>query len=95
MPSWVYIVALRPYETLYTGVTSDLGRRCFEHREGHVPGFTRRYGVKSLVWYEEHEDIENAIRREKQIKRWRRAWKFDLIEKMNPGWTDLYEELNR
>lgn len=95
MASWVYIMASRPYETLYTGVTTDLARRAYEHRTDLVPGFTARYGVKALVWYEEHDDIEEAIRREKQIKRWHRKWKFELIETMNPEWADLYETMNR
>ena len=95
MASWVYIMASRPYETLYTGVTTDLARRAYEHRSDLVPGFTARYGVKSLVWYEEYDDIEDAIRREKQIKRWHRKWKFELIETMNPEWADLYEMMNR
>ncbi len=95
MPAWVYILASKPYETLYTGVTSDLARRIYEHRHDLVPGFTSQYGVKRLAWYEEHADMQEAISREKQIKRWRRQWKFDLIEKMNPDWRDLYEELNR
>ncbi|MBD1545784.1 GIY-YIG nuclease family protein [Roseibium aggregatum] len=95
MPAWVYILASKPYETLYTGVTTDLPRRVYEHRYDLIPGFTSKYRVKSLVWYEEHADLQEAIQREKQIKRWRRQWKFDLIEKMNPEWRDLYEELNR
>lgn len=95
MASWVYIMASRPYETLYTGVTTDLARRAYEHRTDLVPGFTARYGVKALVWYEEYDDLEEAIRREKQIKRWHRKWKFELIEKMNPEWADLYETMNR
>ncbi|WP_417674695.1 GIY-YIG nuclease family protein [Roseibium sp.] len=95
MSAWVYILAAKPYETLYTGVTTDLPRRIYEHRHDLVPGFTSKYGIKSLVWYQEHVDMQAAILREKQIKRWRRQWKFDLIEKMNPDWRDLYEELNR
>jgi putative endonuclease len=68
-------------------------RRVWEHREGAVPGFTSKYGVKSLVWFEPHDDIESAIRREKAIKKWRRAWKLSLIEAINPNWRDLYETL--
>ncbi|MBA5778821.1 GIY-YIG nuclease family protein [Stappia sp. F7233] len=94
MAAWVYILASRPYETLYTGITTDLSRRTYEHRNGLIPGFTSRYGVKSLVWYEQHDEIGDGIRREKQIKRWRRQWKFELIEKMNPQWSDLYDSLN-
>ena len=95
MPAWVYIMASRPYGTIYTGVTSDLPRRVYEHREGLVAGFTETYGVKSLVWLEEHATMSNAIAREKQIKRWRRRWKCELIEQLNPDWRDLYEDLNR
>jgi putative endonuclease len=95
LAAWVYILASRPYETLYTGVTTDLARRIYEHREGLIEGFSERYGVKSLVWYETHHEIDSAIKREKQIKRWRRQWKFDLIEQMNSDWTDLYRTLNQ
>jgi putative endonuclease len=76
-------------------VTSDLGRRAWEHREGLYPGFTKRYGLKVLVWYEHYDQMIDAIAREKQIKNWTRAWKIELIEKMNPVWRDLYEELNQ
>lgn len=91
----VYILASEPYGTLYTGVTSDLSRRVFEHREGLVSGFTRRYGVKLLVYYEYFGLIGDAIQREKRIKEWRRAWKVELIESLNPEWRDLYEDMNR
>ncbi|MDN3721237.1 GIY-YIG nuclease family protein [Roseibium salinum] len=95
MSAWVYILASRPYETLYTGVTTDLARRIYEHREGLIEGFSERYGVKSLVWYENYPEIATAIKREKkQIIRWRRKWKFELIEAMNPRWDDLYLALN-
>ncbi len=90
---YVYILASERNGTLYVGVTSDLVRRVWEHREGAVPGFTSKYGVKSLVWFEPHDDIESAIRREKAIKKWRRAWKLSLIEETNPNWRDLYETL--
>ena len=80
--------------TLYIGVTNNLGRRVFEHRTGQCPGFTARYGVTMLVWYESYHDINEAIAREKKLKTWRRAWKLDLIEAINPDWRDLYEELN-
>ena len=93
--AWVYILASRPLETIYTGVTTDLPRRIYEHREGLVEGFSNRYGTNTLVWYEQHEDIGTAIVREKQIKRWRRQWKYELIEKMNPDWQDLYLVLNQ
>ncbi|MEP4034789.1 GIY-YIG nuclease family protein [Roseibium polysiphoniae] len=95
MPAWVYIMASRPYETLYTGVTTDLARRIYEHREGLIEGFSETYGCKTLVWYQEFTDIADAIVKEKQIKRWRRQWKFELIEKPNPDWRDLYPDLNR
>ena len=90
---YVYILASRRNGTLYTGVTTDLVRRIWQHREGATPGFTSRYGVKRLVWYEEYGDIVSAIAREKQIKRWRRAWKLALIEARNPQWLDLWDQL--
>jgi putative endonuclease len=93
MTAIVYIMASRKNGTLYTGVTSDGPRRIFEHREGLLPGFTRRYGVKILVWYEQHASIDLAIRREKTIKGWPRRWKLDLINKLNAEWNDLYGEL--
>jgi putative endonuclease len=86
-------MASRRYGTLYIGVTSNLGQRAWQHREGLLPGFTHKYGVKTLVFYEFHDSIEAAIRREKQIKEWHRAWKIELIESMNPDWRDLYEDL--
>lgn len=92
--SYVYILASRRNGTVYTGVTSDLARRVYEHREGRTPGFTRTYGVKRLVWYGTFSSIHDAIHAEKQIKRWRRSSKLELIEKMNPQWVDLYETLN-
>ena len=95
MSNWVYIMASRPYETLYVGVTSDLAKRSYEHREGLVPGFTQKYGVKRLVWFEQHETMPLAIEREKRIKRWHRQWKFELIETLNPDWRDLYDDLNK
>ena len=88
-----YILASRPNGTLYIGVTSDLPGRMYEHRKGLIPGFTRRYGVKSLVWYENHARIEDAIQREKNVKHWIRKWKLALIEKTNPQWRDLYPEM--
>ena len=90
---WVYILASDRNGTLYVGVTNDLYARVMEHREGLVPGFTKRYGVKRLVYFEEHSDIEAAIAREKSIKRWRRAWKLQLIEQTNPQWRDLWLEI--
>jgi len=92
---WVYIVTNKPNGILYTGVTSDLARRAFEHREGAVPGFSRRYGLKRLVWCERHETIIAAIQREKNIKHWSRTWKVQLILADNPDWDDLYPTLNR
>jgi putative endonuclease len=90
---WVYIMTNRPNGTLYVGVTSDLARRAHEHRSGAVDGFTRQYGLTRLVYAEPHDDIREAIRREKAIKSWRRAWKVRLILGANPGWSDLYDTL--
>ena len=89
----VYILASRRNATLYIGVTSNLVQRVWQHKNDLVEGFTKRYGVHILVWYESHETMEGAIAREKAIKGWRRAWKLDLIEEGNPEWKDLYEEL--
>ncbi len=89
----VYIMASGRNGTLYTGVTNDLARRVSEHKQDLTPGFTTKYGVKTLVWYEPHDSIEFAITREKRIKRWRRAWKLQLIEATNPEWRDLYHDL--
>ena len=89
----VYILASGRNGTLYTGVTSNLPKRVWEHREGVVDGFTKEYGVKHLVWYEVCEDPEAAITREKQIKKWERGWKLKLIERKNPEWRDLFEEI--
>ena len=91
--SHVYILASRRNGTLYTGVTTDIVRRISQHRDGSFPGFTLEYDVKTLVWYEAMADIETAIRREKTIKRWRRAWKLELIEAQNPDWQDLWPAL--
>jgi len=85
----VYILASRRNGTLYIGVTSNLPRRLWEHREGVVDGFTKEYGVKTLVWFEMHDNAEAAITREKRLKKWNRAWKLALIEKENPDWRDL------
>jgi predicted GIY-YIG superfamily endonuclease len=89
----VYIMASKRNGTLYVGVTSNLAERAWQHREGAVPGFTKRYGCKFLVWYEPHERMDEAIGREKQIKSGSRAKKLRLIETMNPSWRDLYEDL--
>lgn len=89
----VYIVASGIRGTLYTGVTSDLVQRIWQHKNGQGDGFTKRYGVHTLVWYELHETMESAINREKAIKRWKRTWKLELIESSNPEWRDLYQEM--
>jgi putative endonuclease len=90
MTYFVYLLASRRHGTLYLGVTSDLLRRVWEHKNHVVPGFTTTHGVDRLVWYEAHCDITAAIMREKQIKKWRRDWKISLIEADNPDWRDLY-----
>jgi putative endonuclease len=87
------MLASRPFGTLYTGVTNDLILRTYDHREGLLPGFTKKYGVHFLVWFEQHADIDEAILREKRIKRWRRNWKIELIEETNPHWEDYYPKL--
>ena len=89
----VYILASRKGGTLYAGVTSDLPGRVMNHKEGSVPGFTKRYGVDRLVYFEMHPTMQHAITREKQIKKWYRAWKIALIEKANPQWRDLSKEV--
>jgi len=89
----VYLLASRRNGTLYVGVTSDLVKRVWEHKENLADGFTKRYGVHALVWYEPHESMESAIQREKAIKEWKRRWKLELIEKTNPQWRDLYADL--
>jgi putative endonuclease len=91
---WVYILASKPGGTLYTGVTNNLVRRAFEHRQGLVRGFTKRYGVKTLVYFEQHDTASVAIQREKNIKHWSREWKIDLIVGLNPTWRDLYDEIS-
>ena len=93
MAFYTYILASGPYGTLYTGSTDDLGRRLYEHREKIRPGFSAKYNVTQLVWYEAYEMRESAFRRERRIKEWRRKWKVELIESMNPSWSDLYEEI--
>ena len=92
---WVYILASKPGGTLYVGVTNDLIRRAYEHREGLVRGFTKRYAVKLLVYFEQHETPIAAIQREKNLKHWPREWKIDLIVAKNPHWRDLYDEIVR
>jgi len=90
---YVYLLASQPQGTLYVGVTNDLARRVFEHKNDLTEGFTQRYGVHRLVYYETYGDIREAIAREKAIKKWRRAWKVALIERENPTWSDLYDQL--
>jgi putative endonuclease len=90
----VYILASKRNGTLYIGVTSALWTRVANHRAKVFDGFTAKYDVTMLVWYEHHHTMEDAIRREKQLKEWRRTWKLDLIEKMNPGWRDLHDEID-
>jgi putative endonuclease len=90
---YVYILASRRYGTLYVGVTNDLVRRIWEHRNDLVEGFTREHAIPALVWYEVHGDGIEAIRREKLIKRWHRDWKVNLIQEFNPDWVDLYDRI--
>ena len=90
---YVYILAGAPNGILYVGVTSDLVRRIYEHRNGLVPGFTKKYAIKRLVYFEQYEDIQTAIQREKNIKHWSRAWKVGLIIPGNPEWNDLYNSI--
>ena len=90
---YVYFMTNRRDGTLYVGVTSNLVRRCYEHRNGFVDGFTKQYGLKSLVYFETYDDIRLAIQREKTIKHWPRAWKVRLIHGFNPEWTDLYDSI--
>ncbi|KAF1710065.1 GIY-YIG nuclease [Pseudoxanthomonas kalamensis DSM 18571] len=90
----VYMLASKRNGTLYIGVTSNLVARVWQHREHLVEGFTRRYGVTMLVWYEQHAVMEEAIRREKQLKKWNRAWKLELIRTFNPHWRDLWDDIN-
>ena len=91
--SYVYMLASQRYGTLYIGVTSDLVQRIWQHRQECVGGFTKQYGVKTLVWYEVHPDIMSAITREKQLKKWERKWKIRLISGANPTWRDLYGDI--
>ncbi len=95
MQPCVYIITNHRCGTLYIGVTSNLSRRAYEHREGVIDGFSKKYGLRQLVWYEIHDTMESAIVHEKQMKDWRRTWKINLIETMNPAWLDLYDTLNR
>ena len=90
---YVYILCNKRNGTLYAGVTSDLIKRVYEHKNNLIDGFTKKYNVHRLVWYEGHEVAQTAIEREKQIKKWKRKWKLELIEKHNPNWDDLYENI--
>jgi len=94
MAFFVYILASKRNGTLYIGMTDDLVKRIWQHRNEIIPGFTKRYGVKLLVWYEAHESRESAFARERQIKRWNRDWKLELIEKENAAWRDLGDEIS-
>lgn len=91
---YVYILASRQNGTLYTGVTSDIVRRVWEHRQGDVAGFTKKYNCKTLVYFEVFDDIVDAIRREKAVKEWKRAWKLRMIEERNPTWRDLWDDIS-
>jgi putative endonuclease len=93
MSFYVYILASQRNGTLYVGMTDDLPKRIWMHREEVLPGFTMKHSVKMLVWYEVHDSRESAFVRERQIKKWNRAWKLELIEKTNPAWRDLYKDL--
>jgi putative endonuclease len=93
MGGFVYIMANKRYGTIYTGVTADLPKRVWEHKNGVVPGFTKRYKLRDLVWFERHETIQAAIQREHNMKHWRREWKTTLVDAMNPEWADLYPSL--
>jgi putative endonuclease len=90
----VYIMANRYRGTIYAGVTSELWTRVANHKGGSMPGFTSTYGVKTLVWYEHHHTMDSAIKREKNIKAWKRDWKIRMIEKMNPDWLDLHDSID-
>jgi len=90
---YIYILASKRNGTLYIGVTNDLIKRVYEHKNNAVEGFTKKYGVHNLAYYEETQDVNSAITREKQMKKWKRSWKIELIEKTNPDWEDLYQSL--
>jgi len=93
MSAYIYILASSKNGTLYTGVTTNLAKRAYEHKNKFVSGFTEQYGITKLVYYEILDDIANAIVREKHIKKWNREWKIKLIEQANPQWKDLYQEI--
>ena len=90
---YVYMLASKRNGTLYFGVTSDIVKRVWQHKNGLAEGFTKKYGIKRLVYYEIHEDAENAMKREKQLKKWRRAWNVELVEEKNSEWRDLYADI--
>jgi putative endonuclease len=92
---YVYLLASQTRGTIYIGITNNLARRAFEHRESMSKGFTKEYRVKRLVHYEQYTDVRDAITREKRMKKWNRSWKIELIEKNNPEWCDLWFDLNR
>jgi putative endonuclease len=92
-PGYVYIMPSRRNGTLYLGVTSNVVQRAYQHRNGLIEGFSKRYGCRTLVWYEAHDDIQDARAREWQMKKWKRAWKLAAIEGMNPEWRDLFEDI--
>jgi putative endonuclease len=94
MAFFVYILASKRNGTLYIGMTDDLVKRVWQHRNDVIPGFTQRYGAKTLVWYELHDSRESAFTRERQMKKWNRNWKLELIEQANPSWRDLWDEIN-
>jgi putative endonuclease len=93
MSAYIYILASKKNGTLYTGVTSDLIRRVYQHKDKSIDGFSKQYDVDRLVYFEQHQTMRDAIQREKNIKHWSRQWKLELIEKNNPEWRDLYEEI--
>jgi putative endonuclease len=95
MAFYVYLLASERNGTLYLGVTNDIVRRVFEHKRKYVRGFTKQYGVDRLVWFETYDDPINVITREKELKKWRRAWKLRLIEQLNPQWVDLYDQISQ
>ena len=90
---YVYMMTNKRNGALYTGMTGDLVRRAYQHRMGIIEGFTKKYGLKILVWYEQHSDVNAAIAREKNIQAWKRTWKLKIIEEKNPDWSDLYDEV--
>ena len=93
MPYFVYILANRPNGTLYVGSTSDLAKRIYQHKNKFVAGFTSRYSISSLVYFEEYQEVTDMAQREKRLKEWKRQWKIALIEKQNPRWKDLFDDL--